>query len=209
MKRLSCSSVLVAALAAIAYLFSVAALAQNVESSYNGHRIFIPQSSIPAPGRHHTNYFYVDSDQASPSGPPAGVETPGSVACVYELVSGPTGCPVKTSTTVPTGGIGAIAIVDAGDYPTAAADLAVFSNYYGIPAADLTVTWSGTKPPVYSGWLTEEALDIEWAHAMAPAAKLFLVESKLYNTDPTWAAVVLASKAEDLRGEVKGSVFRQ
>lgn len=180
---------------AIACLTASVAFAQNIESTYNGHRIFIPQSSIPSPGRHHTNYFYVDSDQPSPGGPPPGSESPGSVACVYQLVSGPAGCPIKTSTAVPTGGIGAIAVVDAGDYPTAAADLAVFSNYYGIPAANLTVTWPGTvKPPVYSLWLTEEALDIEWAHAMAPQAKLFLVESKLQNTDPTWGAVLLASK---------------
>ncbi len=165
----------------------------RTESVYNGHRIIIPASNIPQPGRHHTNYFFVDSDQPSPA-PPPGVETPGSVACVYQLVSGPAGCPVATSTAVPTGGIGAIAIVDAGHYPTAAADLAAFSNYYGIPAAHLTITWAGKKPPVYSEWLTEEALDIEWAHAMAPNAKLFLVESVLVNTDPTWAAVQLASK---------------
>lgn len=145
---------------------SVPAVAQNLEGVFNGHRIIVPQSSIPQVGRHHTNYFFVDSDQPAPQ-PPPGVETPGSVACVYQLVSGPKGCPVNTSTTVPGGGWGAIAIVDAGDYPTAASDLAAFSTYYGIPAADLTVTWPGTKkPPVYSNWLVEEALDIEWAHAM-------------------------------------------
>ncbi len=161
---------------------------------FNGHRIIIPESSIPEIGRHHTNYFFVDSDQAAPQ-PPPGVETPGSVACVYHLVSGPSGCPVATSTTVPSGGWGAIAIVDAGHYPTAAQDLAAFSAYYGIPAADLTVTWPGTKkPPTYSNWLVEEALDIEWAHAMAPQAKIYLVESVQVNTDPTWAAVQLAAK---------------
>jgi kumamolisin len=165
----------------------------RVESAYNGHRIIIPESSIPQPGRHHTNYFFVDSDQPSP-GPPSGVETPGSIACVYQLVSGPAGCPVATSTAVPTGGVGAIAIVDAGHYPTAAADLAAFSKYYGIPAANLTVTWAGKKPPVYSQWLVEEALDIEWAHAMAPQAKIFLVESVQVATDPTWGAVQLAAK---------------
>jgi len=170
------------------------AQAQRVESVFNGHRIIYPESNIPQPGRHHTNYFYVDSDQPTTQ-PPPGVETPGSVACVYQLVSGPSGCPVATSTAVPTGGWGAIAIVDAGDYPTAATDLAAFSTYYGIPAADFTVTWPGTqKPPVYSDWETEEALDIEWAHAMAPQAKLYLVESVQVNTDPTWSAVQLAAK---------------
>jgi subtilase family serine protease len=122
------------------------------------------------------------------------VETPGSVACVYELVSGPAGCPVATSTTVPTGGWGAIAIVDAGDYPTAAADLAAFSSYYGIPPADFEIKYSDGVPPVYSDWEVEEALDIEWAHAMAPKAKLFLVVSKQVNTDPTWNAVIYAAK---------------
>lgn len=183
----------------VASLASSVHAQQRLEGVYNGHRILYPQSSIPQTGRHHTNYFYVDSDKPS-SGPPSGVETPGSVACVYELVSGPTGCPVSTSTTVPSGGWGAIAIVDAGDYPTAASDLAAFSSYYGIPAANFTVSWVGNKkPPVYPDWETEEALDIEWAHAMAPKAKLYLVESPLCestscDTDPSWSAVTLAAK---------------
>ena len=166
----------------------------RTESVFNGHRIIIPESSIPRAGRHHTNYFFVDSDVPSPSGPPAGVETPGSLACVYQLVTGPAGCPIATSTNLPTGGWGAIAIVDAGDYPTAAADLAAFSSYYGLPAANFAVKYSGKKPPVYSDWEVEEALDIEWAHAMAPKAKLFLVESVQVNTDPTWGAVQYAAK---------------
>jgi len=167
------------------------------ESVYNGHRIIVPASSIPVPGRPHTNYFFVDSDQMSPQ-PPAGAETPGSVACVYKLVSGPTGCPIATSTTVPTGGIGAIALVDAGYYPTAQSDIDAFDSYFGIPATTVNQVWPGAiRPPVYGDWEVEEALDIEWAHAMAPAAKLFLVVSALCTdptctTDPTWAAVQLA-----------------
>lgn len=173
---------------------SPAAAQARMESVFNGHRIIYPQSSIPQPGRHHTNYFFVDSDKPNSNGPSAADETPASLACVYQLVTGPAGCPISGTTNLPTGGWGAIAIVDAGDYPTAAADLAAFSSQYGIPPADLTVTWPGTKkPPVYSDWLVEEALDIEWAHAMAPQAKIFLVESKQVNTDPTWAAVRLAA----------------
>jgi kumamolisin len=176
---------------------SPAAAQERKVSVFNGHRIIYPNSSIPKPGHLHTNYFFVDSDQPQ-AGPQSGVETPGSVACVYELVSGPTGCPISTSTNVPTGGVGAIAVVDAGDYPTAASDLAAFSTKYGIPQADFTVTWKGKKPPVYSDWIVEEALDIEWAHAMAPKAKLYLVESVLCQTgcatDPTWAAIQYAAK---------------
>jgi subtilase family serine protease len=167
------------------------------ESVYNGHKIIYPASSIPRPGRLHTNYFFVDSDQPT-SNPDPGDETPGSVACVYKLVSGPTGCPIATSTTVPNGGIGAIAIVDAGYYPTAQSDLDAFDSYFGIPATTITQVWPGPiRPPVYGDWEVEEALDIEWAHAMAPHAKLFLVVSALCQdptcqTDPTWAAVQLA-----------------
>ncbi len=168
------------------------------ESVYNGHRIIYPGSSIPWPGRPHTNYFFVDSDQPAPQ-PPPGDETPGSVACVYHLVTGPTGCPIATSTTVPSGGIGAIAIVDAGYYPNAQSDLDAFDSYFGIPAVTVTQVWPiiSPRPPVYPDWEVEEALDIEWAHAMAPQAKLFLVVSALCQssqcaTDPTWQAVQLA-----------------
>ncbi len=173
------------------------------ESVYNGHRIIYPESSIPRPGRPHTNYFFVDSDQPLPA-PPPGDETPGSVACVYKLVAGPTGCPIATSTTVPSGGIGAIAIVDAGYYPNAQSDLDAFDAYFGIPATTITQVWphyalNTPPPPIYSDWEVEEALDIEWAHAMAPQAKLFLVVSPLCGTpqcatDPTWGAVVLAGQ---------------
>ena len=186
-----------------AVLFAGAALCPasaqtRYESVYNGHRIIYPESSIPQPGRLHTNYFFVDSDQLTSPEPPPGSETPGSVACVYKLVSGPTGCPIATSTTVPSGGIGAIAIVDAGYYPTAQSDLDAFDSYFGIPATTITQVWPGPiRPPTYGDWEVEEALDIEWAHAMAPQAKLFLVVSALCQTpqcttDPTWAAVQLA-----------------
>jgi kumamolisin len=200
MKRLFGMSMIVGVLTiGVAFFLGVtsspAAAQARIESVFNGHRIIYPQSSIPQPGRHHTNYFFVDSDKPDPNGPSASDETPASLACVYQLVTGPAGCPISGTTNLPTGGWGAIAIVDAGDYPTAAADLAAFSNKYGIPAANLTVTWPGkTKPPVYSDWLVEEALDIEWAHAMAPQAKIYLVESVQVNTDPTWAAVKLAAK---------------
>src|SRR5271157_5298478 len=110
------------------------------ESVYNGHRIIYPGSSIPVPGRPHTNYFFVDSDKRTPN-PDPGDETPASLACVYQLVSGPSGCPIATSKTLPTGGIGAIAIVDAGYYPTAQSDLDAFDSYFGIPATTITQVW--------------------------------------------------------------------
>ena len=60
------------------------------------------------------------------SGPPAG-ENPGSLACVYNIVSlyQNSGCPKNPSGSFanPTGGGGVIAIVDAYHYPTAYTDL--------------------------------------------------------------------------------------
>jgi kumamolisin len=161
----------------------------------NGFTLVAPESSIPYPGRIHTNYFFARSEVSNPDGPPPGTETPGSLACVYKLVKGPKGCPIATSKTLPTGGWGAIAIVDAGHYPTAKHDLHVFSRQFGIPDADFQIVYAdGHKPPVYQDWEVEEGLDIEWAHAMAPKAKIFLVESKLAYTDPTWQAVQVAGK---------------
>jgi kumamolisin len=209
MKRVLGICGVIAVIAVGCATFSRSASAQSrVEGVFNGHRIIYPESSIPVAGRHHTNYFFVDSDTKKTS-PPSGVETPGSLACVYQLVSGAAGCPVSTSTAVPTGGWGAIAIVDAGYYPTAESDLAAFSSYYGIPPANFEQVWPGSaKPAVQTGWEVEEALDIEWSHAMAPQAKLYLVVSNLCNTgscatDPFWDAVTLAAK---LVGEAGGGV---
>ncbi len=161
----------------------------------NGFRVTVPESSIPHPGRLYTNYFIAKSDAPSADGPPPGAETPASLACVYKLVKGPKGCPIATATTNPTGGYGAIAIVDAGYYANAKSDLHIFSKTLGIPDADFKVVYAnGKRPPVYDEWIPEQALDIQWAHAMAPKAKIFLVESVLVNTDPTWHAVEVAGK---------------
>ena len=97
------------------------------------------------------------------------------------LVSNPlAGCPIATSNSLPTGGGGVIVIVDAYDYPSAAADLSAFSSEFGLPQANFTVQYgSGRKPTngCRSGWQGEEALDIEWAHAMAPNAAIVLMEA--------------------------------
>ncbi len=85
-----------------------------------------------------------------------------------------------------------IAVVDAYDYPTALSDLNAFSTYYGLPTfngsggptfekLDQTggTSLPGTDPagPSNSDWEGEEALDIEWAHAIAPMANIMLFEA--------------------------------
>ncbi len=82
---------------------------------------------------------------------------------------------------------GAIAVVIAGDYPTALADFNTFSTAFGLPTEPSSnptstnsqfqvVYVSGTQPAVDSSWPTEGALDTQWTHAMAPQAKIYLVE---------------------------------
>lgn len=78
-----------------------------------------------------------------------------------------------------------IAIVDAYDDPTAESDLGVFSSQYGLPACTTANgcfskvnQTGGTKAPrSNSGWALEISLDIQWAHAIAPGAKILLVEA--------------------------------
>jgi len=72
-----------------------------------------------------------------------------------------------------------IAIIDAYDNPTIARDLQTFSQRYGLPAANLlkAVPTSG-KPKYDAGWAGEIALDVEWAHAIAPGATILLFEAK-------------------------------
>ena len=65
-----------------------------------------------------------------------------------------------------------IAIVDAYGDPTISTDLAAFDTQFGLATANLTVVGTGGTN---SSWATETALDVEWAHAIAPAANLLLV----------------------------------
>ena len=132
------------------------------------------------------------------------IETPASLACIYRLVSGTPGCNPNTVTTNPAGGSHAIAIVDAFHYPAAANDLAAFDTQFGVaPPPSFAVIYGssascvpgGTAPRDGSGtgWDLEAALDIQWAHAMAPSATLYLVEANSTSYADMFAAVQVAA----------------
>ena len=164
-------------------------------------RVISPQSNIERPGdvgfRAHTNVeLMIPSGSGPGTSPAAGLvvapavtspapgfvaETPASLGCVYFLVSTRvSGCSPTTATLNPSGGSKVIAIVDAFDDPNAATDLATFSIQFGLPAANFSKVFAnGVKPPQdpTGGWELEESLDIEWAHAMAPSARIILVEA--------------------------------
>jgi kumamolisin len=147
--------------------------------------IVVPDSTVERPEdvgiRSHTHFLIrVTPNSSSPTG-----ETPQSIRAVYGLPS--------------SGGSGIIAIVDAFDYPTAEADLGTFSSQFGLPACTtangcFSVQFaSGTKPGGNCGWNQEAALDIEWAHAMAPNAKIVLVEAASNSNTDLYNAVKFAS----------------
>jgi kumamolisin len=108
-------------------------------------------------------------------------ETPASLACIYGLVKRTYGCNLQRVTTNLAGGSRVIAIVDAYDDPTALADLANYSLQFGLPAVTAmnfqVIYASGVRPPVDGGWRLEAALDTQMAHALAPGAKIILVEA--------------------------------
>lgn len=123
-----------------------------------------------------------------------GFQTPASIACIYKLVNQVTGCNPNNVSAVVTGGSKAIAIVDAYDYPNASRDLQIFSNQFGLASANLTVVYANGRRPFSDpfGWEMEEALDLQWAHAMAPQAQLYLVEAASASLNDLLNAVTVA-----------------
>jgi subtilase family serine protease len=84
-----------------------------------------------------------------------------------------------------------IAIVDSFGSPTIAADLNVFDGQFGLPAPpSLSVIQpAGPVPPfdptnsAMVSWAAETTLDVEYAHAIAPDAKILLVETPVAETE--------------------------
>lgn len=75
-----------------------------------------------------------------------------------------------------------IAIIDAHDAPNVFSDLQVFNRTFGLPDPPsfrkAVQTDDAGNPPTYDeGWAQEIALDVQWAHAMAPQADILLVEA--------------------------------
>jgi subtilase family serine protease len=77
-----------------------------------------------------------------------------------------------------------IVIVDAFQNPNLVAQVGHFNTFYGLPAVQLTqVAPDGLTPfvtgdPNMTGWAEEISLDVEWAHAIAPGARIVLVLAK-------------------------------
>ena len=206
------------ALAGLSLLLTGTAVAQEPAITHDryvtGGHIVVPDSSVERASdrgvRAHTNvelFFPTDGLPMTEANTPGGLfETPASLACVYKEVKVTTGCSPIVVTAVSADGSRAIAIVDAYDDPNAMSDLAAYSSEFGLraptsktfevvyaaPGSSTTTTTAPPQDPT-GGWEIEESVDIEMAHAMAPKAKIYLVEANSSGSGDLFPAVTLAS----------------
>ena len=202
-----------------ATLAAASAFAAPAETFVEGHagRIITPASSQQTTGpRAHTNiHILVPGGKIlQPDNGPSGFyETPASLACLYKQVKRDKGCNPATLTATAQGGSKVIVIVDAYDYPSAKKDLSTYSAQFGLPVIsnkNFQVVYAGGAPPAQDpsgGWELEEALDIEMAHALAPKAKVILVEANSASFNDLIAAETVAAgiAAKAGGGEVSNS----
>jgi subtilase family serine protease len=93
-----------------------------------------------------------------------------------------------------------IAIVDAAGDPNIASDLKVFDAGYGLPNPNFQVVdlSNGTATPD-PDWAIETALDVEWAHAVAPGANILLVQTQSDDVPDLLAGVQYAESSPVFR----------
>ena len=178
----------------------------RVEKVANG-LIITPSSSLAREGAHtNVKIFVPNGVHTDASAPSCKYETPASLACLYGVTKKVKGCNPTSLKTVATGGSKIVAIVDAYDDPNATADLTVFSKQFGLPAitsSNFAVVYgSGSKPAQDSsgGWELEESLDVDMAHALAPNAKVILVEAASNSLKDLEAAETAAIKLVEAAG---------
>jgi subtilase family serine protease len=165
--------VLAAVAVAIPLAFGTSRLVAQGNSDHDN--IHVPDSSIEKPGdegnKAHTNHVIAlrGGHPGAGSGPGGGM-APADIRAAYSIPD--TG---KSA--------GTIAIIDAYDYPTALNDFNTFAGNFGLKTEGgdgsvFQVVYPQGTPATDCGWAQESALDIEWAHAMAPNAQIVLVLAK-------------------------------
>lgn len=136
--------------------------------------------------------------RANDTAPPAGYG-PADLASAYDLAN------------AQVSGAGAgqtVAVVDAYDDATAAADLAVYRSTFGLPACTTgngcfrkVNQYGGRKPPTADdGWAAEISLDLQVVSAVCPACNILLVEASSNS-------VAALAKAEDTAARLGADVI--
>ncbi len=96
-----------------------------------------------------------------------------------------------------------IVIVDSFGSPTIRRDLAVFDRQFNLRDPSLLIIHPAGRIPKFNpsdstmlSWASEATLDVEWAHAMAPAARIVLVETPTSENEGTsgFPQIVTAEK---------------
>jgi subtilase family serine protease len=148
--------------------------------------------------------------------------TPAQIRAAYGLPAlPPSGTTLTAALAAQLGAGQTIYIVDAMHNPNTAAELAAFNQKFGLPgcsqkaiatgaalplaaapanSCELAVvfntssgTMTATQPAYDAGWATEIALDVQWAHATAPLARIVLIEAASASLDNLQGAVKLAN----------------
>jgi hypothetical protein len=166
-----------------------AGLGQNLVSSNNGGSFVVDAAqpirtvSSASVGSTLMTPQYIEAPVTGSSGTPAeGINNPFIVGYTPQQVRAAYGFgQLNSSTTTNLGQGQTIAIVDAFDSPTVENDLTVFSQEFGLPLPTPQtfekVFATGTQPITDPDFDTEIDLDVEWAHVIAPDAKIVLVEA--------------------------------
>jgi subtilase family serine protease len=108
-----------------------------------------------------------------------------------------------------------IVIVDSYGSPTVQHDLDVYSKQFGLPSTKVKVVKWGKVPPFdpknadMTGWAGETTLDVEMAHAVAPAAKIVLVETAVAETEGTTGLPEMMDAEKSLIDHGVGDVISQ
>ncbi|MFJ3308497.1 protease, partial [Streptomyces sp. NPDC086549] len=108
-----------------------------------------------------------------------------------------------------------IVIVDSFGSPTVQHDLDIYSKQFGLPSTKVKVVKWGHVPAFdpknadMTGWAGETALDVEMAHAVAPDAKIVLVETAVSETEGTTGLPEMMSAEKHLIDHGVGDVITQ
>jgi hypothetical protein len=109
-----------------------------------------------------------------------------------------------------------IVIVDSFGSPTIGRDLTGFDQAFGLPPppAFTVIQPAGVVPPYRAtsnreGWATETTLDVEWAHVMAPAARILLAETPTSENEGTTGFPQIVAAEEYVLRNHLGQVISQ
>jgi subtilase family serine protease len=169
MKRLIPAAAVGTAVVISAFVLTASGGAANAHANYHA----VCPAAVVGTARCHANVVTDRNGNPAASSSPTGL-SPQTIKSAYNFPTSSTAGSGKT-----------VAIVDAYDDPTAESDLAVFSSQFGLPTCTtangcftkVNQTGGTSYPRKDAGWALEISLDVQWAHAIAPGAKILLVEA--------------------------------